>query len=262
VFFLSDKDGPLSLYRMEADGTGVAPVGSETDIAGACISWSGSAVVYEKWSLYADIYRMGSDGSSPTLVYQGGQDSRNPCMSPDGQFVIFSMVVGSVPQLFRTTIAGADLTQLTNENEGVGYARYSPDGTKIVFSTAAGDIDVKIMNADGTGIAPLASGSTEQDMPAFSPDGAKVVYMENFGTALSPVYQLMVVDATGGTPVRVTTTMLDDRSPCFSQDGNYILFTRPDGGFREIFRMPVGGGTEGQVTDFNAFTWGLCAPGP
>lgn len=259
VYFLSDKDGPFSIYKIEADGTGLATVSSDPDAFGPCVSWDGTEVAFENWNLYADVWRMDYNGANPTQIFANSADGRNPCLSPDGLSVIFSMSSGGQPQLFRTDLSGGNLTQLTSETDGVSWGRYSPDGTKIVYATAGGAVDVRIMNADGTGAQNLATGAAEQDMPTFSPDGTRVVYMQNFGTALSPVYQIMRVNAGGGGTVRMTSSMEDDRSPCYSQDGLSILFTRPAGGAIEIFRMPASGGAPGQVTTFGALIFQLSA---
>jgi Tol biopolymer transport system component len=259
VVFLSDMDGPLAIYRMNVDGTGLAQVSNEVDLGGPCLSWAGDRIAFEKWDLYADLYGMDADGSNVGLIYQPGQDCQNPCFSPDGQYVIFSMPSGGVPQLFRTTVAGTGLTQLTNEFDGVHWGRYSPDGSVIVYATASGDVDVKIMNADGTGASILAGGPEAQDMPSFSPDGMTVVFIQDFGSAFDPNYQVMTVPTTGGTPARMTTTLEDDRSPCFSEDGAYLVFTRGLANGREIFRMSAGGGSATQVTTFNSFTGWLSA---
>ena len=259
VYFLSDRGGPLGIYRVNVDGTGAAAVSAETEVGAPCVSWDGAVIAYEKWSLYGDVFKMGADGTNPTPIYKPGLDCLNPCLSPDGQAVIFSMNNSGVPQLFRTSVGGEGLAQVTNEAEGVSWGRYSPDGTKIVFVTSSGDVDVKIMDADGGNIRTVASGYQIQDMPTFSPDGASLVYMENFGSDFTPNYQIMKVAVAGGAAVRMTTTNEDDRSPCFSEDGNYLLFTRKVGAAREIFRMGVTGGTAAQVSTFGAWTGWLSA---
>ena len=244
---------------IHAESMGAAAVSAETEVGAPCVSWDGAVIAYEKWSLYGDVFKMGADGTNPTPIYQPGLDCLNPCLSPDGQAVIFSMNNSGVPQLFRTSVRGEGLAQVTNEAEGVSWGRYSPDGTKIVFVTSSGDVDVKIMDADGGNIRTVASGYQIQDMPTFSPDGASLVYMENFGSDFTPNYQIMKVAVAGGAAVRMTTTNEDDRSPCFSEDGNYLLFTRKVGAAREIFRMGVTGGTAAQVSTFGAWTGWLSA---
>lgn len=261
IYFLSDKDGPLAVYRVNLNGTGLSMVGSEQDVAGPNVSWDGSTVVYEKWGLYSDVYRMGSDGSNPTEVYAAEVDNKNPCLSPDGQFVIFSMSDGGAPQLFRTTVNGDNLTQLTSDPDGATWGRYSPDGTKIVYSTSTGDIDIKLMNADGSGVITLVGGAAAQENPAFSPSGEFVTFCQDYGTAFDPNYQIMVVSASGGSPARLTTTLQDDRWPCFSTDGQFIAFSRLIEGNRHIFYIPAAGGGATQVTDFGGFIGWLSAGG-
>lgn len=259
VYFLSDKDGPLAVYRINLDGSGLQSIGSEADVSAPNVSWNGNMVLYEKWGLYADVFRMGGDGSSPTQVYAGETDNLNPCVSPNGQFVIFSLSTGGVPQLYRTTINGGNLTQLTNENEGVRWGRYSPDGSKVVFATASGDLDIKIMNADGSNVVALATGEPAQEYPMFNSAGTHIVFAQDFGTAFDPNYQIMSMSVAGGAATRLTTSLQDDRWPCFSPNGQFVAFSRLISGHRHIFYVPAAGGGASQVTTFGGFIGWLSA---
>jgi Tol biopolymer transport system component len=54
---------------------------------------------------------------------------------------------------------GSELRQLTSDPDGtlVLSSTYSPDGTQIVVAKgdAGGQVDLFVMNADGTGIRPI-----------------------------------------------------------------------------------------------------------
>ena len=58
-----------------------------------------------------------------------------------------------------------------------GYPVWSPDGTKIVFeSTRSGDVDIYLMNADGTGQIQLTNDPAVDNQATWSPDGTKIVF--------------------------------------------------------------------------------------
>jgi Tol biopolymer transport system component len=68
---------------------------------------------------------------------------------------------------------------------------WSPDGTKITFVLSmpehlgayAGDGDIYVMNADGTGMIKLTTGLRDAH-PAWSPDGTRIVFVRDEGNSL------------------------------------------------------------------------------
>ena len=81
---------------------------------------------------------------------------------------------------------------------------WSPDGSKIAFhSRRTGNLDLFVMNADGTGVTQLTSTSTFEFFPVWSPDGTKISYT---GNTLAPDNLDVYVMSTDGSGItRVTT---------------------------------------------------------
>jgi Tol biopolymer transport system component len=104
-----------------------------------------------------------------------------------------------------------------------GYEpRWSPDGTKLLFTRSRIDDDVAIFSikADGSGQRELRNGSINY-MPAWSPDGSKIAFVRDQD---SP--QLWVMDGDGSRETRLTRPGKEDYSPEWSPDGTKVLFTR------------------------------------
>src|SRR5438093_4368186 len=57
-------------------------------------------------------------------------------------------------------------------------AGWWPDGARIVFSSDrdAGQLNVFVMNADGSGVTHLTSGDFVDDDPVWSPDGQLIAF--------------------------------------------------------------------------------------
>jgi Tol biopolymer transport system component len=93
---------------------------------------------------------------------------------------------------------------------------------KIAFvSNAAGQLDVYVVNGDGSGRTNLTLGSPGIDQdPAWSPDGSRIAFASNRG-GNSDVY---VMDATGSNIVKLTDSPFEDSDPAWSPDGTRIAF--------------------------------------
>jgi Tol biopolymer transport system component len=95
------------------------------------------------------------------------------------------------------------------------------------------------MSPDGGVPRQLTSGTSNDIVPAWSPDG-KWIY---FGSNRSGSWQIWKVSAGGGTPQRLTKNggMVALASP----DGQWVYYTRS--GVAGLWRIPASGGEEQQV---------------
>ena len=148
-------------------------------------------------------------------------------------------------------------------------AAWSPDGRWIAFSSnrtkdpdASRDTDIFVVEARA-GATPrsLVTGPGEDQRPAWSPDGASIVY-EAGGDPRDMWYaanHAAIVPAAGGAPRALTASL--DRNvarPRFSPDGRLVYFLLEDGGNRHLARVPSAGGSVERVVagerDVAAFT--------
>jgi Tol biopolymer transport system component len=107
-----------------------------------------------------------------------------------------------------------------------GHFAWSPDGTRIVYTTPGLDAGMYIANADGTERTPVSAteGLTVADVPpSWSPDGMRITYSLSGQKVYDRVY--MVQPDTG-----LTAEIVDaGKDPVWSPDGQRIAFAAPAG---------------------------------
>ncbi len=106
-----------------------------------------------------------------------------------------------------------------------------------------------IVNADGTGLTQLTSGSSNNSFPAFSPDGARIAFTSNRNDPRDEIY---LMDADGTNVTRVTTNARSEGPPSFSPDGSKLTFDSYGAGEPEVHVIDVDGSGERSLTDQSA----------
>jgi dipeptidyl aminopeptidase/acylaminoacyl peptidase len=137
---------------------------------------------------------------------------------------------------------GTGQTRLTN-NGAVDYEpTWSPDGTKIAFTSSrdAGNYEVYAMNADGTNQLRLTNNAAVDQTASWSPSGSKIAFSSN----RDGNYEVYTMNPDGTSQTRLTNNASSDTSPSWSPDGSRIaFFSFRDGNF-EIYSMNASGGAE------------------
>jgi eukaryotic-like serine/threonine-protein kinase len=124
---------------------------------------------------------------------------------------------------------------------------FSPDGSRIAFSSARSgqDQEIWIARSDGTGAMLLTRGSAGRNRgsPRWSHDSTRIVFDSSSEDGVRRAY---VTDATGGAPRLVSDYHAN--FPSWSHDDQWIYFGSNRTGRMEVWRVPAAGGTPEQVT--------------
>jgi|GEM_PF-4735444 len=167
--------------------------------------------------------------------------------------------------LFSPFVVSAEKVHLTNNSYDQKDPHYSPDGTKIVYSSEEdGDdkFDIWVMDADGTNHIQLTNQQYDQTNPIWSPDGQRIAY----GSAEDGEQpdDLWIMNSDGSNHIQLAASQSDynvensDIAPhSFSPDGSLIAYTQkndPNGGgytfYHNIFTIKTdGSGGRSQLTD-------------
>ena len=154
------------------------------------------------------VYAMAPDGSAVARLVD--QDTRGYGWAPDGARVAFSAARPGDPPgdarsdlLVTATAPGSTPVRVTDQAVGRVEPVWSPDGTRIAFASGlAGEADLYVINADGTGLRRLTAAAGDDVGPAWSPDGARIA----FASARSGRWDIFVVGADGTGETNLTRT--------------------------------------------------------
>ena len=179
----------------------------------------------------------GADGAAPSedaalhdrlVVETGGSIA---IMAPDGG-------------QRRTLAIGSDLEEALSP-------AVSPDGRRVAFTgSKAGQLDLYVMNVDGSGRRQLTSDLAQDLDPAWSPDGDSLLFSWS-GTAPSSPTMLVVIGTDGSGRREV---LVDGWGGEWSPDGRQIVFTGVGSRARGVHVMD----SDGRVTSLPAVCGSAC----
>jgi Tol biopolymer transport system component len=124
---------------------------------------------------------------------------------------------------------------------------FSPDGGQIVYSSSAsGDEDIWIVNADGGNPKQLTANARVNGYPSVSPDGRYIVFMSD-RTGVPHIWRMNI----DGSDQRQLTNGDGEQSPQFSPDGRWVVY-RKVFGKATVWKVPADGGEPVQLNNENS----------
>ena len=178
---------------------------------------------------------LGVDRLVPLDMTEGSWISLD--VSPDGETIVFDFL----GDLFTIPIAGGDATQLTSGMAFDAQPRFSPDGSRIVYtSDADGGQNVWVMDSDGSGPVQISKGpSNRAESPEWMPGGDYVVAaMGAFRLSGLPKLKLFHVDGGSGVQLISEPDNLKTLGPAVSPGGRYIWYSRRTGDWQYNAQLP------------------------
>lgn len=191
---------------------------------------SGYIVFEANYNGSIDIYRIRSDGTNLfNITNLSGTDEIRPCISPDGQKVLFSKRFpdGRI-RPYQMEIDGNNKIELNiHTSANVVPWGWSPDMQKIlVHSDADGDREIYIYNRNTHLTTQLTYNNIEDWGPKWSPGGDWILFYSNEGGTFH-IY-LIHPDGTNRHLLLPQTSYMEQRNGKFSPDGSKIVFAGRD----------------------------------
>ena len=276
IVFASDRDGNREIYVMDIDGKNSRNLTNNRH-ADRSPSWSpdGKRIVFTSqrdgnW----EIYVMDADGSNPRRLTENPKNDQFPSWSSDGERIAFMSDRDGADLHFDIYVMDADggnPQNLTNNPFDERYPSWSPDGERIAFSARReGNFENKfgityeiyVMDDDGGNLQRLTNNLTEDQYPAWSPDGKRIAFSArrdgHFENQLGITYEIYVMDADGQNEQRLTENQQNDWFPSWSPDGERVAFAadrKGDFANFEIYVIDNDGGNQRRLTENRVDDW-------
>ncbi len=167
IVFGSQREGSFDVYIMNADGSNVRRLTDRMGYnGGPWFSPDGKKIVWRAWypetetekaqwrdcmeknyilPFPLDLWVMDADGSNKKRILHNGATNFAPSWHPDGKRVIFASNMddwhedikkfGHNFELYLINIDGTGLERITYNNAFDSFPMFSPDGTKLVWSS-------------------------------------------------------------------------------------------------------------------------------
>ena len=129
---------------------------------------------------------------------------------------------------------------LKTVNSKAAPAVSSSDGRIAFASDRDGNLEIYVMNPDGSNLTRLTYNAAEDNWPSFSADGTRIVFISLRDDPFHA--EIYVINADGTNETRLTTTSTGEDTPAFSPDGTKIIFTSVSSlGSGDVFIMNADG---------------------
>jgi Tol biopolymer transport system component len=147
------------------------------DVAQPDWSPDGTTLVFQS---YRDgnfhLWTLRADGSGPRQLTRGAYDHREPRFSPDGRRVAFSSDAAGSYSVYTLDLASGRITPVADTTAEEYEPAWSPDSARLAFVAANTQIDVVDIATGARTTAVRVPDGQVIHSPAFTPDGADLVY--------------------------------------------------------------------------------------
>ena len=170
IFYEVYKDGDWEIYRMNSDGS----KRKRLTFNASAYDWHPFAhpyqnkVIYESGSIgHEGIYIMDNNGNNIEMISEGNPRKRVPCMSVDGEYIVFMGYEENLEFVYIMDGNGENIRRISDRRKS-GHPFISPDNSIIVFeSSVDGQNEIFIINLDGSEEIRLTNIPGDDWDPAF-----------------------------------------------------------------------------------------------
>jgi TolB protein len=153
-----------------------------------------------------------------------------PRFSPDGHHLLLSLAREGTTALYKMNMVSGAVSRLTGHDCIDTSPSYSPDGTKIVFTSDRSNPNecqekIYVMDSDGGNVHRISFGDGKYSQPVWSPRGDLIAFTKQ----LAGRFYIGVMNVDGTNERLIADGHLVE-APTWAPNGRVILFTKENGG--------------------------------
>jgi len=192
-----------------------------------------------------DIYSSRPDGTDIRPLFSSPAYDAEATVSPDGKTVVFTSARDGDLEIYTMDADGKNVRRLTHTPGYDGGPFFSDDGKKIVYRAdhpqypedlaryrenlerhtyAPRALEIRVMNADGSGDHTVTSNGAANFAPFFLPGGREIMFSSNMDDPKRREFELYLIREDGTNLTRVTFSPDFDGFPMFTRDGKKLVF--------------------------------------
>ena len=215
------------------------------------ISWTpnGKIVYVSRASGNSDIWIMNSDGTGKEqLTFDAGWN-RSPAVSPNGRYIAFASNRAGGFNIWKIDLDGGNQRQLTYERIG-GRHQWTMDSEWVMYTCFKVGMPT-VCKVPANGGDPVRLTDYASTFLAASPIDGQIAYTYVDEQANPKRGRVAIIPPESGLPTKI----FDISSPyrravSWSVEGGALTFIETRYGVSNIWKQPVDGGPQAQVTDF------------
>ncbi|HUL79895.1 MAG TPA: protein kinase [Vicinamibacteria bacterium] len=198
------------------------------------------------------VWRVRTDGSAPPERLElPGPGAGQPSTVGSRDRLLFSRFHPNL-HILRLQVGGTATPFIASSFVDMN-PQYSADGRRVAFQSDRADErhEIWLADADGTNVTRLTRGpGRSQGSPRWSSDGRVIAFDSQ---ADNGHFDIWTIGVDGSGLRQATHDPADENMPSFSRDGRFLYYGSNRTGRYEIWRVPVAGGPEVQVTREGGF---------
>jgi len=238
IVFYSERGANADLFVMKADGTDVVRLTTNGSNEFSP-DWSpdGTKIAYESDrddprpvtcfpNCAFKIYIMNADGTDERRLMNLPGLEGHPDWSPDGKRITFHADRNGdgKSEIYVVPVEGGEPCLVVGDASDNTAPDWSPDGKMIAFdSDRDGDLDVFVVNADGSGLRKVIDTGINDYFPDWSPDGRQILFFAANRPAVRQTIYVVGADGSGLTALTATSRVVNETAQ-WSPDGERIVF--------------------------------------
>ena len=198
-----------------------------------------------------EIYLANRHGGQLRQLTQNAVWDRLPAWSPDGEWIVYSSDTrgDQTFDLYRIRPTGEEQQPLFSDGWRNSHARYSPDGTAVVFTAGervrdSSAWELRMLHLASRDSTLLTDNDIRDASPVFRPDGGRILYVTTIGGARA----LASMNLQGGDRDVIYAGPGSVWAASYSPDGQYLVVTATLDGADQLFLMDAAGGAAQQIT--------------